>query len=490
MKNVFLIFLLLSIGILAAQTTPQVNGLNEAQLIYRDVQDSLRIYFKDSFAFNLAYKNFGFGMKFVSELPKYRSSQSELLDELEAKELKTGFEELYLSYEKDAWSIKSGTLYETFGSGMVFRSYEDTEFDLDHRIQGFQFKYDDLFRLKAIYGANQSPNDDKALDLSYGLDLEYPASFYKVALGAVGFRNKTAFGYDQSEVYFTRLAFNYAALSLWSEAAIRELYHRGSAALKPLNGQAIIAGADYFWGPMLIGAAYKNYDQFQYRQQDVFLANYHGETLADSQASALDEEGLQGWIGFDISDSWNLEANYAEAWSSDNLKKMNDLYVGLEYETDAFKAGYEWSQVEKTGKEPNCLGQLIPYWQKELTPAVNLGFNVFSKPLEFKAELKQISKDNVSTSYDTSTSYEPKLQADLALGKLSLAVASGSNWKDFSSLTNSRYWANAEAKIELFDHSELLIFAGKEAGGKVCRNGMCRFVAPFSGLRVELSTRF
>ena len=279
-------------------------------------------------------------------------------------------------------------------------------------------------------------------------------------------------------------------MSLWSEAAIRELYHRGSAALKPLNGQAIIAGADYFWGPMLIGAAYKNYDQFQYRQQDVFLANYHGETLADSQASALDEEGLQGWIGFDISDSWNLEANYAEAWSSDNLKKMNDLYVGLEYETDAFKAGYEWSQVEKTGKEPNCLGQLIPYWQKELTPAVNLGFNVFSKPLEFKAELKQISKDNVSTSYDTSTSYEPKLQADLALGKLSLAVASGSNWKDFSSLTNSRYWANAEAKIELFDHSELLIFAGKEAGGKVCRNGMCRFVAPFSGLRVELSTRF
>ena len=484
------ILMLFCSSFLLAQNVLQVNGLNEAQFVYRDASDSLRIYFKDHFAFNLGYKNFAFGMKFVSELPKYRSSQSELLDELDAKELKTGFDELYVSYEKDAWSIKSGTLYETFGSGMVFRSYEDTEFDSDHRIQGFQLKYDDLFRLKAIYGANDSPNDAKALDLSYGLDLEYPASFYKVAFGAVGFRNKTAFGYDQSEVYFTRLAFNYDAFSLWSEAAIRELYHRGSAALKPISGKAIIAGADYFWGPVLIGAAYKNYDQFQYRQQDVFLANYHGETLSDSQASALDEEGLQGWIGLDISDIWNVELNYAEAWSGDQKKKMNDLFAALGFETDALRANFEWSHIEKTGSEPSNMAQQSHYWQREITPALDLGFDAFGKPLNLKTEFKLVDKENISSAYKTVSFYEPQIQADIALGKMSISLASGSNWKDFSSIMDSRYWANAEAKIDLSANNELLIFAGSEAGGKVCRNGMCRFVAPFSGLRVELSTRF
>jgi len=199
---------------------------------------------------------------------------------------------------------------------------------------------------------------------------------------------------------------------------------------------------------------------------------------------------VQGWIGWDISDNWSVEANYAEAWTSDDLRKMNDLFAAVEYSGDALNAGFEWSHVEKTGSEPGGVGKLSHYWQKEVTPALHLGFDVCSKPLSLKTEFKLVDKENINTNYETVSHYEPRIQADLALGKVSLSAASGSNWKDFGSLMDSRYWANAEAKIGLFDHSDLIVFAGSEAGGKVCRNGMCRFVAPFSGLRVELSTRF
>ena len=54
----------------------------------------------------------------------------------------------------------------------------------------------------------------------------------------------------------------------------------------------------------------------------------------------------------------------------------------------------------------------------------------------------------------------------------------------------SRYWANMEVKYPILEGSDIVLFAGKEPGGKVCRNGVCRYVAPFSGLRVELSTIF
>ena len=79
--------------------------------------------------------------------------------------------------------------------------------------------------------------------------------------------------------------------------------------------------------------------------------------------------------------------------------------------------------------------------------------------MSLKTEFKLVDKENVNTNYETVSHYEPRIQADLALGKVSLSAASGSNWKDFGSLMDSRYWANAEAKIRLFDHSDLIVFA-------------------------------
>ena len=40
---------------------------------------------------------------------------------------------------------------ETFGSGMIFRSYENVELDEDYRVTGFKFGYDRGLRLKALY---------------------------------------------------------------------------------------------------------------------------------------------------------------------------------------------------------------------------------------------------------------------------------------------------------------------------------------------------
>jgi len=493
-RILLLIFALSAILALSAQSNLNINGLNEAQFIYRDAADSLNIYFKDSFAMNLAYKDFGFGMKFIAELPKYSTNQSELVGDMAPADLKLAWEELYLSYEQGPWMARGGTLYETFGSGLVFRSYEDKEFDLDHRLSGFHFRYDDAIRIKALYGANASPLNDNALDLSYGLDLEYPLDFFTLGAAAVGYRNLTPFNnYSQTDIFSGRLGINQGPFSAKAEYASRELYKRGNTALGPISGSAIYASADLSLGPVLLGVAYKNYDQFQFRQQDVPLANYHGETLADNQASALDEIGLQGWSNVAINDSWSLDLNYAEAWNQDESKRMNDAYAALEYSGDALSGGLSWSHVEKTGSDLNGLGQSISYWQREITPAFHANFPAWGKALGLTGEFKQVDKENLDATagdYVLKGHYEPKLQADIALGKVSLSLGAQSEWEDFSAIMESRYWANAEARISLFDHSDILVFAGREAGGKVCRNGMCRYVAPFSGLRVELATRF
>ena len=159
MKHFLLILILVSFTLLGAQNTLWVNGSNEAQFIYRTVDDSLHTYFKDAFGFNLGYRNFSFGMKFIAELPKYSTEQTELMDELDANRLELGWQELYASYEKDACKIYAGITEESFGNGIVFRSYKDLEFDIDNRLESFYSAIiDDFLSLKAIYGAIENPN--------------------------------------------------------------------------------------------------------------------------------------------------------------------------------------------------------------------------------------------------------------------------------------------------------------------------------------------
>lgn len=480
-RVVLFLLLLLAVAAVNAQTTLSLNGLNEAQFIYRTAEDSLNAYFRDAFGFNLGYRNFSFGMKFIAELPKYSSSQADLIDELDANRLSLGWKELYLSYCKDAYLLHAGLIEESFGSGIVLRSFEDIEFDLDHRVQGFKLRYDDKLRLKALYSAIESLTSVGKYDLAYGADAEYPVlDFLTLGANAVTLRNLTPFNsYNQSDIFGGRAELNLDPVSLSAEYATRELYKRGMG-LPSITGNALYATATLNLSKLQFGGAFKDYDQFQYRLQDLPLANHHNETLADDQASGFDEQGFQGWATWSFRDDFSLTLDYAEAWNADQDKKMNDAYAALDWTSGVRLATLSYSQVEK-------LDETLSHWQQEIYPGFTAGFPLWGKSLILSGEFKAVSKQSHEV---TTEHYEPRLQADLSLGKLSLSAGAQSWWQDFSALMDSRYWANLEAKYRLQDNSDLTLFAGKEAGGKVCRNGVCRYVAPFSGLKLELSTRF
>ncbi len=475
------ILLILMIGlclVLGAQNTLSLNGLNEARFTYRTAADSLNAYFSDSFSFSLAYRNFTFGMKFIADLPRYPVEQSQLLDELNSDRLELAWKELYASYSKNSYSIMAGTTEESFGSGMVFRSYKDLEFDLDHRLDSFLFKYNDAFKFKALYGAIESPTNAGKYDLAYGTDFQTP-SWQGISLGAsaMAFRNLQALGYNERDVYGARLNAALAGLDLQAEAASSKLYHQAGGVK---DGQALFATGSYSLGNLTLGGAYKLYDAFQYRLQDLPLANHHGETLSDSQASGEDEEGYQGFVNLGVTDCLSLSADYAEAWNSDKKLKMNDGYAALDWEKGKLRFGLSYGHVEK-------LNDNLSAWQQDLIPGFNLGFEVLKTPVQFQAEYKLVSKQK----HEVETEHaEPKVQADLSLGNLAVSLAAQSQWEEISELMDSNYWPAIELKYPIFSQTDLIVFGGKEAGGKVCRNGVCRYVAPFQGLKVELNTRF
>ncbi len=480
MKHTLLLLLLISFTLLSAQNVLFVNGSNEAKFIYRTVEDSLHTYFNDTFGFNLACRNFGLGMKFIAELPKYSTEQTELLDELDSNRLELGWQELYASYEKDAWKIYTGITEESFGNSIVFRSYKDLEFDIDNRLESFLFSYNDVFKLKAIYGAIENPAINGKYDLAYGTDLQSP-NFRGLSLGAsaMAFRNLLATNiYNQRTVFAGRLNYATEYIDLQAETAVSKLYHQPGIDTK--NGKAIYVNGSYYFGPVTLGGAYKQYDKFQYRLNDLPTANYHNETLSDASATGEDEIGWQVFGTVSFTDGLDFTADYAEAFNSDKIKKMNDAFFALEYSGNSFSLLTSYSHIEKVDESSNS-------WQQDLIPALQTNFTWLKIPVQIQAEYKKVSKQRQEAE---SEHYEPKLQTDFTFKKLSLSLCAQSNWADISEIFDSPYWASAQIKLPLFEHSEIILFGGKEAGGKVCRNGVCRYVAPFEGLRVELNTRF
>lgn len=483
-KYLLILFVLMLAGGLFAADDLSLSGMNETTYIYRTAKDSLNSYFRDAFSFSLGYKDFTLGVKFLAELPKYSNDQSQLLNELTPNKLETKWTERYLEYEKDNLVLHGGTIAETFGSGMIFRAWEDIEFDTDTRLDGFLVKYDNWIKFKALYGALANRTQPTKYDLAYGTDAEIPLTEgINLGASALSLRTLNALNvYNQQDVFGGRVGWVFESMDGTVEYATTSLYKNSGASS---DGTGINANTNIYLRPGLVkaltlGVGYKYYDKFQYRLQDLKTNNYHNETIADNLTTGVDEEGLQGIATVILSDAMVYTMNYAEAWNSNFKKRMNDIYTSLDWQLGKDILLIEYGHTEK-------IDNTTDYWQKDLKPAVTYSSTILRKPLTAKAEYQYIEK----VSHDhKSWHYEPLLQVDLGLGKLSLSSGVESQWHDTEDITKGRYWLNAEAKYALFEHTDVTLFAGKEAGGKVCRNGVCRYVAPFQGIKLEAVTRF
>jgi len=461
-----------------------LNGLNETTYIYRTAKDSLNSYFRDAFSFSMGYRDFSLGVKFLAELPKYSTDQNQLMDELNPNKLDVKWTERYLEFERDNLILHGGTITESFGSGMVLRAWEDLEFDTDTRLDGFLVKYNKGIKLKAMYGALPNRNQATKYDLVYGADTELPfMNNYDFGVSILTLRTLNALNiYNQQDVYAGRLNWTFDEMDGSVEYAKTALFNNSGA---NHEGTGINAYTNIYLKPsyvksVTLGAGYKSYDKFQYRVQDLKTNNYHNETLADNLTTGEDEEGLQGSMSVVLTDEMTYNVNYAEAWNSDFKLRMSDLYTSFEWQCGNLVLLAEYGQTEK-------LDKVIDHWQQDLTPAISVSMPFMDYSFTSKFEYEYIEKANHD---ETQWHYEPMLQADLGMGKLSVSLAAESQWKYMEDVTKGRYWANCEVKYALFNHTDVTLFAGRQAGGKVCRNGTCRYVAPFQGVKLEAVTRF
>jgi hypothetical protein len=153
MKKVLLPILLLSTTAFSQVLGPNVSGniestfqyLNEDTLI--GAQQPAEKTVLNSYALvNYTFKGFKAGARFESYLPHVLGYPDRFSG--------TGIGYRYVGYSHEKVEFTAGTFYEQFGSGMIFRSYEQRQLGIDNAMDGLNVKFTPTpgLTLKAVYG--------------------------------------------------------------------------------------------------------------------------------------------------------------------------------------------------------------------------------------------------------------------------------------------------------------------------------------------------
>lgn len=479
MKQVIvLIIIAFSISIFAADFS--MNGMNEIEYIYKTAKDSLNHFFEDEFSFRMNYDNFTFGMKFIAELPAY--NDFEKIEHLNNDDISYRWDERFLSYRNENLYILGGNFEENFGTGIILRAYEDEDFDIDNRLEGGIVKYNsNLFNITALYGTLNNENRPQKNDLAYGIDLE--SSIFNNSLqisgSAASYRHIHDVGnrYSHLQVLGGRASYFYNWFDIYVEAASLE---EEKTELEAKTGTAYYGNINTYFDKYSFSAGYKSYQNFDFRMNDLPTLNHSGEPLSENLDAGYDEIGFMGEFRYNPNYDNELLLNYSEGWNKDKTIQISDFYTEFHHDFGNWSLTASYEQIEKM-EEP------ISLWNKEMTPALASDLMLYEKPVYVKFEYKFYDKKHAN---DKNKYYEPLLQADFEIGKIGISLISQFHYDNISHIAENEVWLGAEIASDIGEDTQIKLFGGKEKGGKICRNGTCRYQSAFEGIRLELITNF
>lgn len=476
----------LCLGYVFAEVNVNVSGVNEAKLTYRSTQDSLKNYFSDKFSFQLDLNSFTFGMKFISKLPEYSRYQN--IDELTPKDIDYKWDERYVSYSDENYTVLAGTFEETFGLGILLRAYNNTDLDRDTRLDGLQTRYTNgRLQLKGVYGSVKSPVADIQVsekDIISGADAEYSVfDWLKMGSSIVQYQQRRSIdnynSYTHKQMIGGRATMNLSMLDFNTEyVGLQNMHNESITADK--NGYAFYSNVNYYPGKFTFTSGYSRYLRYDFNISDLPTLNHYDE-LISSSADIEREEGLMGQVTYVPEMGNEMTVHYSEYWNESYTVRSSNLYTEYKKEFSSFNLKAEFEHYEKLEKTT------FDSWEKEETPTLCLDFIAGDHPVAIKTEFQYKEKKHANVS---EYHYEPLLQVDLGFKNWSFSVLSEYAFKNSDDFGKNSAWVGGELKTNISKSTEMKLFGGREKGGKVCRNGVCRYQSPFDGVRLELTTRF
>lgn len=419
----------------------------------------------------------------------------------------------YVSWKDDNFSFRAGDIFEQFGSGMVFRSFEDRTLGINNSIEGLfgSYNYKDYITVKGLYGRPRLYTDYadswvRGGDLS--LSISNLTGWQNLFLNLEGsYINRHEKVSDEMadlaqpnvDMYSARINAD------WNGFNARVEYVGKSDDVSPAlmgtteKGHGLLAELGYSSNGFSILGTYRelkymstklsltgegvgnilNYLPALTRQYTYMLAN-----LNPYQSNGEGERGGQIDIYYslrnknDRSKYWNFHANGSMFYSDKAItEKSRLLWRDLNFDVER-----QWNKQLKT----TFLVSVQEWSPNHGLDKKTYASNIFVLDGQYKFDRKKSLRAEVQYLY--SEDYEKDWIAGLI--EFNLAPRWSFSVSDMYNLgdTKVHYYNGSVSYTQ--KNTRLQLSYGRNRAGYVCSGGVCRYTPAYTGANLTLTTSF
>ena len=520
-------FILLFNGINFAQVYPSISNV----LRYGTGQRSIATYkgkfeyFENLTDLKISFpKNITAGIRFLYDSPP---------------EIGTPFKGLkrrFVEYRDDNIYLRVGNFSELYGRGTAINLFESRGIGYDTWMDGLSAKYSSKYFNVSLVGGSLDFRDSVELSRKEYYDIRggnveiVPSDFLSAGFSFIhakgNFKLLPADKQIEANIpsfYLTTNLRNLSFLVDYSYKRTREM-----ATNKIYGGYGLYSSLSYNFDKAGITIDYKNY---LYDEEDPFTRNDISRTMRmlpfqnppivmKEQSYTLltraihkidfnDEVGLQLEVFYSINENTSLDFNASlasrhnlflydnNAFSFSKLNRNGNFlpslnekyspYYELFTEVEHFLAGRSSFKIaaatrsmtlyiEFTGGENNHImrSTVFPFQIKHT-------FNdSYSFEIEYEYESVYDNYNNQSRYYNQLISF---INSFFSKFTITVRYEFTNNHYD---LSGRRNWETIECGLRINQNHSVTISYGKERGGQICSNGVCRYLQPFEGFRFNL----
>ena len=427
------------------------------------------------------------------------------------------FDKRFIEFKHKYLTIRGGNFYRSWGQGLFFGATELVELNFDSGLDGvlIESSYGSLDA--ALYrGVEADISDDfreaaEGTWLSYRLpqDIRIGGSFSHLDEGP---RHPVI---DRSGIEAE------ADLDIGSLYAVYTADRLDSEPEK--NHHAFYGTASVYGFGWALFAEYRNYNLFTYN--DPSAANTYSQQpslqypptgMPEATMYLLDRHPrLNHWeneVGYQLEmtlsrNEWNLSVNFCQLSERENdglipvfkeqyspyqamfIHLKRDPFTGERF---ALQGGFQ-EDVEFTstalGGYSNWFKRigLGGLYEREVGSRISL-----TCELQL-AHVDDVTRDEVSWDeyFALTFTRSPELTITGIIERSdSESEIGGLKWQKELPGGRARYWPSGEISLNLFERHQIRLFVGHERGGLRCTGGVCRWVNPFKGVKINFISQF
>lgn len=508
----------------------QLTGSFETNTIYYVDDSVIGSEMEDHFGSNnylkldYTYKNFSAGIQADAYLPALQGYE---LGE------QPGYKKFYLSSKYIQWADRNfevllGDIFDQFGNGLVFRSFEDRQLGINTSLEGIRgiYRFGNYVTVKGLYGRPRLYTDyadswARGADVSLSLTDIFGMRQVLLSLEGSYMNRHEALDKDETmsehfasvglttpdlNLYSGRVNFNWKNLSLRGEYAYKSKDLPTSVAAKAVDGKAILGEVGYYYKTFSISGTFRmldnmgtlislygsgtgnmlNYLPALTRQYTYMLAN-----LNPYQVNVEGEIGGQIDLNYSLRNKhdrhryWNFHANVStfytlrgeQSQTGDRQLLWRDINVDVER---------QWNRKLKTSLLFSCQEWNPDHGFSSRTYASN----IFVGDVTYKFDRKKSLRAEVQ--YLFSQDYEGNWVAGLLefglAPKWSFFVSDMYNQGGTKGETNKNYYNGGFSYTH--NRTRVQISYGRNRAGYICSGGVCRYSPAYTGCNIAITSSF